>query len=96
MLSKSKVKKVKTKKSVIKKASKADQVKDEEKENQGQQEEVKLEDIKGTNTRKRPLEDIDVEGQLPFFGKCLSQCFICFTLLSLTASMTAALVILCL
>jgi len=96
MLSKSKVKKVKTKKSVIKKASKADQVKDEEKENQGQQEEVKLEDVKATNTRKRPLEDIDVEGQLPFFGKCLSQCFICFTLLSLTASMTAALVILCL
>lgn len=96
MLSKSKVKKVKTKKSVIKKASKVDQVKDEEKENQGQQEEVKLEDVKATNTRKRPLEDIDVEGQLHNFRKCLSQCFICFTLLSLTASMTAALVILCL
>ena len=96
MLSKSKVKKVKTKKSVIKKASKVDQVKDEEKENQGQQEEVKLEDVKATNTRKRPLEDIDVEGQLHNFRKCLSQCFICFTLLSLTASVTAALVILCL
>merc|ERR1711879_294669 len=63
MLSKSKVKKVKTKKAVVKKSSKVEPaVNEEEKENQSQQqEEVKMEDAKATNTRKRPLEDIDVE-----------------------------------
>ena len=94
MLSKSKVKKVKTKKAVIKK-SKATSEENEEKENSSigiPDSDVKMEDIKKA-TRKRPLEDIDVEGQLSFFNKYLPGCFTCLAIFCLLVSVTAIFVL---
>ena len=109
MLSKSKIKKVKTKKATIKKAKPSttseDIMDNEEKENVDSSRRTsesndtsserpnKMEDVK-TN-RKRPLEDIDVEGQ-SFFSKFLSlKCLVCLTLLiGLSVTVTAILLIL--
>ena len=112
MLSKSKVKKIKTKKPGIKKAKPSttasadtpseDIIDSEEKENvdssrrtsESNDPSIKMDDIKMSSTRKRPLEDIDVEGQ-SFFSKYLSKCLICLTLVGLSVTVTAILLIFC-
>merc|ERR1712223_1378000 len=55
---------------------------------------IKMDDIKMSSTRKRPLEDIDVEGQ-SFFSKYLSKCLICLILVGLSVTVTAILLIFC-
>ena len=112
IIQKSKMKKIKTKKAVVKKAkpsttaaaSTEDTIDSEEKENVGSSRRpsesndpsIKMDDVKTSSTRKRPLEDIDVEGQ-SFFSKYLSKCLICLTLVGLSVAVTAiTLVFLCL
>ena len=53
---------------------------------------IKMDDVKTSSTRKRPLEDIDVEGQ-SFFSKYLSKCLICLTLVGLSVAVTAILLV---
>ncbi len=103
IIQKSKMKKIKTKKAVVKKAkpstaaaSNEDTIDSEEKENVGSSRRpsesndasIKMDDVKTSSTRKRPLEDIDVEGQ-SFFSKYLSKCLICLTLVGLSVAVTA-------
>ena len=108
IIQKSKMKKIKTKKVVVKKAkpsttaaaSTEDTIDSEEKENVGSSRRpsesndpsIKMDDVKTSSTRKRPLEDIDVEGQ-SFFSKYLSKCLICLTLVGLSVAVTAILLV---
>ena len=107
IIQKSKLKKIKTKKAVVKKAkpsttaSTEDTIDSEEKENVGSSRRpsesndpssIKMDDVKTSSTRKRPLEDIDVEGQ-SFFSKYLSKCLICLTLVGLSVAVTAILLV---
>merc|ERR1712008_123845 len=80
IIQKSKMKKIKTKKAVVKKAkplttaaaSTEDTIDSEEKENVGSSRRpsdsndpsIKMDDVKTSSTRKRPLEDIDVEDKM--------------------------------